>query len=148
MRAVEVKVPKGFAEEDLVGFVARVQALTVEPDAVARVAINARTGTIVSGAAVRISQVAITHGNLVITIAESPEVSQPEPFSDGTTTTVPRTEIGVEEQQANWVEVPQNASVADLAQALHAIGVTPRDLMEIFQLIKQAGALHADLKIM
>jgi flagellar P-ring protein precursor FlgI len=148
MKAVEIKVPKGFVEEDLVGFVARVQALTVEPDTVARVVINARTGTIVSGSGVRISKVAITHGSLIITIAESPQVSQPLPYSKGDTARVPRTDVGVSEPEANWVEVPDNASVADLAQALHAIGVTPRDLMEIFQLIKKAGALHADLKIM
>lgn len=148
MKAVEIKVPEGFAEENLVGFVARVQALTVEPDTVARVVINSRTGTIVSGDGVRISRVAITHGSLIISIAESPEVSQPEPFSDGETVVLPRTDIEVTEQEANWVEVPDNASVAELAQALHAIGVTPLDLMDIFQLLKRAGALHADLVIM
>jgi flagellar P-ring protein precursor FlgI len=148
MKAVEIKVPEGFAEENLVGFVARVQALTVEPDTVARVVINARTGTIVSGDGVRISKVAITHGSLIISIAESPEVSQPEPFSDGETVVLPRTDLEVNEQKANWVEVPDNASVAELAQALHAIGVTPLDLMDIFQLLKRAGALHADLVIM
>jgi flagellar P-ring protein precursor FlgI len=145
---VEVKVPKGFADEDLVGFVAGVQSLTVEPDSQSKVIINERTGTIVAGANVRISTVAITHGSLIITIAENPEVSQPLPYSEGETVTVDRTDLDVMEELGNFVVVPGNSSVADLAQALNAIGATPRDLVIIFQLIKKAGALHADLELM
>ena len=91
---------------------------------------------------------AITHGNLIITIAESPEVSQPLPFSDGETVVVDRTSLDVTEEEANFTVIPGNSSVADLAQALNAIGATPRDLVVIFQLIKKAGALHADLELM
>lgn len=148
MNSVEVKVPKGFVDEDLVGFVAGLQALTVRPDTTSKVIISERTGTIVAGADVRISTVAITHGNLIINIAENEEVSQPMPFSDGETTTVDRTSLDVVEEMANFTVIPGNASVADLAQALNAIGATPRDLVVIFQLIKKAGALHAELDLL
>lgn len=149
MAAIEIKVPRKYAEGNLVGFVAQIQAMTVEPDTPAKVVINPRTGTIVSGAGVRIGAVAITHGNLIITVAETPTVSQPPPLSpQGKTVTVPRTDVAVEEPEANFVQIGTKSTVADLAQALNAIGVTPRDLTGIFQLLKKAGALHADLVIM
>jgi flagellar P-ring protein precursor FlgI len=148
MKAVEIKIPKEFDENNLVRFVADMHALTVVPDALSKVIINERTGTIVAGSGVRVSTVAITHGNLIITIAETPEVSQPAPFSEGETVTVDRTELNVTEEPSNFVVVDSNTSVADLAQALNAIGATPRDLVVIFQLIKKAGALHADLELM
>lgn len=149
MKAVEVKVPRDYTDENLISFVAGVQALTLTPDVLSKVIINERTGTIVAGADVRVSTVAITHGNLIITIAESPEVSQPQPFSrTGDTVTVDRTDLNVSEEAANFTVIPSNSSVADLALALNAIGATPRDLVVIFQLIKKAGALHAKLEIM
>ncbi len=148
MKAVEIKIPKGYSENDLVGFVARVHSLTVEPDTPSKVIISERTGTLVAGTSVKISTVAIAHSNLTIMIAETPEVSQPLPFSDGETTTVDRTEISVNEQPGNIVLLKGTASAGDLAQALNAIGATPRDLVVIFQLIKKAGALHADLELM
>ncbi|MHC4945808.1 MAG: flagellar basal body P-ring protein FlgI [Planctomycetota bacterium] len=148
MKSVEVKIPKGF-DDNLIGFVAEVQTLKITPDSLAKVIINERTGTIVAGANVRISTVAITHGNLIITIAESPEVSQPMPYApEGETVIVDRTDLSVTEEPANFTIVPGNSSVADLAQALNAIGATPRDLVVIFQLIKKAGALHAKLELM
>ncbi|MFH2000189.1 MAG: flagellar basal body P-ring protein FlgI [Planctomycetota bacterium] len=149
MKAVEVKVPRDYSEDNLISFVAGVQALTLIPDMLSKVIINERTGTIVAGSDVRVSTVAITHGNLIITIAESPEVSQPLPFSKGgETVTVDRTDLNVSEEAANFTVIPSNSSVADLAMALNAIGATPRDLVVIFQLIKKAGALHAELEIM
>lgn len=148
MKTIAVKLPKGFAEEDLVGFISDVQSLRLIPSTLARVIINERTGTIVAGADVLVSTVAITHGDLIISIAESPEVSQPNPWALGKTTVVDRTDLSVAEEKSNFVVVPGNASVADLAQALNAIGATPRDLVVIFQLIKRAGALHAKLEVM
>jgi flagellar P-ring protein precursor FlgI len=148
MKAVEVKIPKGFDENNLVGFVADFHALTVVPDAPSKVIINERTGTIVAGSYVRVSTVAITHGNLIITIAETPEISQPAPMSRGRTAILDRTDLNVTEEQSNFMVVDGNTSVADLAQALNAIGATPRDLVIIFQLIKKAGALHAELELM
>ena len=149
MTSIRIKVPRKYAEGNLVGFVAQIQAMTVEPDTIAKVVINPRTGTIVSGAEVKIGAVAITHGNLIITVAETPEVSQPPPFAlVGKTVTVPRTDVSVEEPEANFVQIGKESTVADLAQALNAIGVTPRDLTGIFQLLKKAGVLHAELVIM
>ena len=120
MKAVEVKLPEGYSDEKLVGFVAKIQALTVAPDTPSKVVINERTGTIVSGTYVRISTVAITHGSLIISIAESPEVSQPAPYSKGETVVVPRSSVDVTEETGNFVVVPGNSSVSDLAQALIA----------------------------
>jgi flagellar P-ring protein precursor FlgI len=122
--------------------------LEVEPDVPARVVINERTGTIVAGEQVKISTVAIAHGNLAIVTAEEPQVSQPLPFARGKTTVVPRTELGVTEQNGMLKVVDRSVTVAELARALNALGVTPRDLIAIFQAIKQSGALHAELVIM
>ena len=115
----------------------------VEPNTVARVLINERTGTIVMGANVRLSQVAITHGNLIVSTAETPEVSQPAPFSEGETTVVPRTTVDVTEEGAVINVLEQNATVGELAASLNALGVSPRDLSVILQMLKESGALHA-----
>ena len=112
---------------------------------VARVVINERTGTVVVGHHVRISPVAVAHANLAVVTAETPEVSQPAPFSDGVTAVVPRTEINVVEERNPVVLLDQASTVGDLAQALNALGVTPRDLSSIFQQLQSAQALHADL---
>jgi flagellar P-ring protein precursor FlgI len=116
-------------------------------DAPARVVINERTGTVVAGENVKIATVAIAHGNLAIVTREAPQVSQPNGFSQGRTVVVPRTQIGVTEQPAQLYIAPQTVTVADLARALNALGVSPRDLISIFQAIKQAGALQAELVI-
>ncbi|MBU0753872.1 MAG: flagellar basal body P-ring protein FlgI [Planctomycetes bacterium] len=148
MKSVEVQVPKEF-DDNITGFVSQIHELKVRPGTQSKVIINERTGTILAGADVRISTVAITHGNLIITIAENPEVSQPSPFSEnGETVIVDRTDVNVTEEPASFAVIPGNSSVSDLAQALNAIGATPRDLVVIFQLIKRAGALHADLELM
>lgn len=148
MKSVEVKIPKEF-DDNVIGFVAQVQTLKIRPGTQSKVIINERTGTIVAGAEVRISTVAITHGNLIITIAENPEVSQPLPYTDGgETVVVDRTDLSITEEEADFTVISGNSSVADLTQALNAIGATPRDLVVIFQLIKKAGALHADLELM
>ncbi|MEZ6061518.1 MAG: flagellar basal body P-ring protein FlgI [Planctomycetaceae bacterium] len=128
-------------------FVARCQALTVTPDVGAKVTINERTGTIVFTENVRLSSVAITHGNLIVSTMESPEVSQPAPLSQGETTVVPRTQVDVTEQGGAVNVLNEPATVADLAASLNALGVTPRDLSSIFQMLKESGALHAELII-
>lgn len=126
--------------------IASMQQLTIEPDVKARVVINERTGTVVIGKNVKLSQVAITHANLSVINSETPEVSQPNPFGGGDTTVVPRTQIEVNEDKAFVSVLNQPATVGDLAAALNALGVTPRDLSSIFQQLKEAGALHADLE--
>lgn len=131
-------------------FIAQIEELPITPDSVARVIINERTGTIVAGENVRISTVAIAHGNLTITINERPEVSQPEPFAPAgaTTEVLDRTTIDVEEDEAKLNIIPEGASISEIARGLNVLGVSPRDLMAIFQALKRAGALHAELIIM
>ena len=100
------------------------------------------------GSDVRISTVAVAHGNLTITITNQVDVSQPAPFSDGETVVTENPEITVAEEQTNLMVVPEGVTISDLVKALNAIGVTPRDLISILQAIKAAGALHADLELM
>jgi flagellar P-ring protein FlgI len=129
---------------DLIG---EIGLLDVKPDTPARVIINERTGTVVAGENVTLSPVAVAHGNLFLRVSESPLVSQPNPFAAGTTTVVPRTQVGAIEERSRMIVLPKATSVADVARALNALGVTPRDLISIFQLLKEAGALHAELKV-
>lgn len=141
---VQVRVPTERIS-NVVGVIGEIGLLEITPDAPARVVINERTGTIVAGEHVKIATVAIAHGSLHITTAETPQVSQPAPFSRGETTVVPRTNVEIEEKGGELAVVERSVSVADLARALNALGVTPRDLISIFQSLKQAGALHAEL---
>jgi flagellar P-ring protein precursor FlgI len=129
-------------------FVSMVQQLPVEASSRARVVVNEATGTIIIGGDVKLSpDVALAHANLSITTGETPEVSQPLPFSQGETAVVPRTEITVEEESNSLSVIKENATVADLAQALNALGVTPRDLGMIFLNLRAQGALRAELII-
>jgi flagellar P-ring protein precursor FlgI len=128
-------------------FLAEVGLLEVRPDQTARVVINERTGTVVAGEYVSISPTAVAHGNLYIGVSISPIISQPAPLSGGTTVVVPRVTVAGSEQQARLVPLPRSTTVAEVARALNALGVTPRDLIAIFQAMKRAGALHADLII-
>jgi len=127
------------------GFVAACQQLTVEPDTVARVVINENTGTVVVGQNVRLSGVAITHGNIIVSTVETPGVSQPAPFSEGETVVVPNTTVDVTEQEAVLNVIEDSATIGDIAASLNALGVSPRDLSAIFQALKTSGALHAEL---
>ena len=146
---VVVDVP-GSEQARLVEFVSRVEQVTLPMDAPAKVVVNERTGTVIMGNQVRISTVAVSHGNLSIHIKSEFQVSQPPPFAPvgATTTTVPRTDIGVSEDKAGLAVVSGGASIGDVVSALNAIGATPRDLIAILQAIKRAGALNADLEIM
>ena len=110
-----------------------------QPETFARVIVDERTGTIVMGSDVRISTVAVAHGNLTITITNQVDVSQPAPFSDGETVVTDNPEITVAEEQTNLMVVPEGVTISDLVKALNAIGVTPRDLISILQAIKAAG---------
>ncbi|MDX9786433.1 MAG: flagellar basal body P-ring protein FlgI [Desulfobacterales bacterium] len=133
--------------DDVAGFLARVETLDVEPDVVAKIIVNEKTGTVVVGENVRISTVAISHGNLSITVRESADVSQPEAFGRGSTVVTPVTDIEIKEEGNKLMLIESGTTIRELVQALNAVGVTPRDLISIFQSIKAAGALQAELEI-
>lgn len=126
--------------------VGRIENLMVEPEDRAKVVIDHKAGTIVMGARVRISRVAVSQGNLTLTVSEAPVVSQPSPFSDGETVTVPRSFAEVREEPGiGFAEVAENTSLSQLVEGLNALGVRPRDMIDILKSIHAAGALHADL---
>jgi flagellar P-ring protein precursor FlgI len=128
--------------------IARIENLLVEPDTAAVVVVDDRTGTIVMGERVRIAKVAVSHGNLTVIVQENPEVSQPNPFGEGTTVVVPRTNLSVDTgADGRLAVVDGGASLEDLVAGLNALGVGPRDLIAILQAIKNAGALQAELVI-
>ena len=134
--------------QDPVDVLARIEDLRIEPDSPALVIIDEASGTIVMGANVRISTVAIAQGNLTIRVAETPEVSQPGPLSNGTTTTVPRTRIQVDDSGDKRLGILRGGvTLRDLVASLNALGVGPRDMISILQSIKAAGALQADLQV-
>jgi flagellar P-ring protein precursor FlgI len=143
--SVQVQVPGGH-EMAPVDFIARLEAIEVTPDIPARVVINERTGTIVATSRIRISNCAVSHGELTISIASSFDVSQPNPMSQGGSTAVtPRTETKVNEAKGMLITLGDMPTIEKVASGLNAIGVTPRDMMAIFQAMKQAGALQAEL---
>jgi flagellar P-ring protein precursor FlgI len=133
---------------DAIETLGEIEDLRVEPDSAAIVVIDEASGTIVMGANVRISTVAIAQGNLTIRVTETPEVSQPIPFSRGTTTTTPRTNIQIDDQHDRKLGIlSSGVTLRDLVASLNALGVGPRDLISILQSIKAAGALQADLEV-
>jgi len=144
---VKVKVPEAYRGRD-VAFLADLGTIEVDPDSLARIIINERTGTIVATATVRISHVAIAHGALTITVTSNLGVSQPGPFSrTGQTTVVPSTQTAVNETKGGFTVINEPPTIERLAAALNALGVSTRDLMAIFQSLKRSGALQAELII-
>jgi flagellar P-ring protein precursor FlgI len=145
---VLVSVPEGY-RGTVVDLMTDVEQLRVEPDQPARVVIDENTGTIVIGDDVRISTVAIAQGTLTIKVTETPQVSQPAPFSEtGETVVVPRTDIQVDESNTKLAVVNTGVSLQELVNGLNALGVTPRDLISILQAIKASGAMQAELEVM
>ncbi len=144
---IEVKVPQNYMG-NVVALVTMIESLGVTPDTVSKVIINERTGTVIMGENVRISTVAIAHGNLSIEIQEDSNVSQPLPFSRrGDTVVTPESEVQVQEGKNPIFLVNSGVSIAAVVKALNALGVSPRDLISIFQALKAAGALQAELEI-
>lgn len=143
--SVRVKLPAGMTNS-AVDFIAQLENLEVTPDAPARIIINERTGTIVATSRIRISSCAVSHGNITINVASTLDVSQPNPFSqNGETVVTPRTTTDVTENKSAVVVLPELPTVEKVASALNTLGATPRDVMAIFQAMKQAGALQAEL---
>ena len=143
---VQVLIPEVLRDRP-VEFLAHTLEVGVQPDVPARVVLNERTGTVVLGGDVRISEVSVTHGNLTIAVTERQGVSQPGPFSQGETVVVPEGEVVAEEEGSESVTFGPDTKVEDLIQSLQKVGVTPRDMIAIFQAIRAAGALHAELVV-
>jgi flagellar P-ring protein precursor FlgI len=122
--------------------------LRVEPERKARVVVDQRSGTIVMGEDVRISRVAVSQGNLTLRVEESPLVAQPNPFADGQTVVVPRSRAEIEEEPGiGLAEVAEGTSLSQVIAGLNALGVSPRDMIDILKSIKAAGALHAEFVV-
>lgn len=144
---VRVRIPEAL-QTSPVNFIALLEAIEVTPDTPARIVINERTGTIVANSRIQIASCAVSHGNLTINIASTLDVSQPNAFSErGRTVAAPRTETSASEGKGTMMVLPEMPTVEKVASTLNALGVTPRDIMAIFQAMKQAGALQAELVI-
>ena len=145
--AVAVKLPPAY-EARVVDFVAALEDIDVTPLRKARVVINERTGTIVAGGDVRLAPVAVVHGSLTIVVKETPTASQPTAaFSQGTTVVTPRTEIEANEGNRSMVYVPAAPTLADVASALGALGLSPREMGAVLQALRGAGALEAEVVV-
>src|SRR5580698_8257722 len=145
---VQLKIPANYTG-GVMGLLTDIEQVKVDPDQPAKVIIDQTSGVIVMGADVRISTVAIAQGNLTIRVQETPQVSQPAPFSNtGTTTEVPRTSIQIDDSKGNKMAVLNpGVSLQSVVDGLNALGVGPRDIISILQAIKAAGALQADITV-
>ncbi len=144
---VSVHLPENFVGRE-VPFISEIGGIDVSPDTLARIVINERTGTIVATSTVRLSHVAIASGSLTITVTSNVGVSQPNAFSSGgTTQSVPSTQTSVNEQKGGFTIINEPPTIERLAAALNALGVSTRDMMAIFQTLKRAGAIQAELII-
>lgn len=146
---VQLSVPAAYSG-NVVNLLTDIEQLRVEPDLPARVVIDEGSGIIVMGQNVRVSKVAIAQGNLTISVTETPQVSQPSPFSNtGQTVVVPRTNVNVDETKGRQLAlVDGSISLKELVDGLNALGVSPRDMISILQAIKAAGALQAEIEVM
>jgi len=145
---VAVHVPGDLPREATVSFLSSILEREISPAPFARVIVNERTGVIVMGEGVRITRGAITKGNLTVTIAETPEASQPGPFSEGQTEVLPRTSVLVEEEDRPLTIVNGAVTLSEVVEVLNVLGVTPRDMIQILQLMAQSGMLHAEVIVM
>jgi flagellar P-ring protein precursor FlgI len=162
---LKLKIPARL-QGKVVNLIARIGDLRVTPDNIAKIIVNEKTGTVVIGQNVSIQEVAVAHGNLSIQIKETKEVSQPLPFSPaglgagpkevgggiiaapgGSTIVTPDSDVRVAEEKNQLILIPPGNTIGELVKGLNAIGVTPRDLITILQVLKAAGALHGELEI-
>ncbi len=145
-RQVQVRLPANPAQH--VAFIGAVENLQVTPmPTAAKVIVNARTGSVVMNQAVRIEACAVAHGNLSVTVIADNAVAQPNPLAGGQTTRLTNAEIDVNQESGALLNLPAGANLADVVQALNAIGTNPQDLIAILQAMKMAGALRAELEI-
>ncbi len=142
---VKMEIPGDF-KGNMVPLMAALENMEITPDTVAKVVVDEKTGTIIVGRDVRISRVAVSHGNLQVTVQENLNVSQPGPFSGGTTAVTPSTDIAAREEKRN-LNILEGATLQELVDGLNAVGATPRDLISILRALKTSGALHAHLEV-
>ncbi len=144
---VQLTLPQKYPS-NVIALLTEIEQLQIEPDLPAKVVIDERSGVIVIGRDVRVSTVAVAQGNLTVTVAETPQVSQPAPFSRGRTVVVPRTRIGVQEDGKKLAVVQEGVSLQQLVDGLNALGIGPLDMIAILQAIKAAGAIQAEIEVM
>ncbi|NTW34612.1 MAG: flagellar basal body P-ring protein FlgI [Syntrophobacteraceae bacterium] len=144
--SIKLQIPEGYGDR-MVEMFSQLENMEVQPDVVAKVIINERTGTIVMGEHVRISPVAVAHGSLTVQVSENANVSQPLPFSKGETVVTPESKVEVQEGKGALAVIGGGVTIGQVVQGINAIGATPRDLINILQAIKAAGALQAELEI-
>ena len=145
-RVIQVKTPVG--ESERVAFLGAIESLTVNPaQAMAKVIINARTGSVVMNQTVTLDPSAVSHGNLSVIISTEPVISQPAPLSNGVTVVTAQSQIEIHQQPGEVMLLKNSASLADVVKALNSIGATPQDLLAILQALKASGALHAELEV-
>ena len=148
MDAVSIKVNSPLDPSRRVAFLSFLENINVVPgDSAAKIIINSRTGTIVIGKHVMVTEAAVTHGSLTVTISEQPKVSQPNSFSRGTTTVVPRSGIKIDQEKSRMFLFKTGVSLKDIVRAVNRVGAAPGDLVAILEALKQAGALRAELVI-
>lgn len=146
---VRLVMPKSY-QGQMIRLLTDIERLQVEPDQVAKVVIDEQSGIIVIGRDVRVSTVAVAQGALTVTITETPQVSQPQPFSEGgQTRVVPRTQVQVTDENTNKIAlVHEGVTLQQLVDGLNALGIGPRDMIAILQSIKAAGALQAEIEVL
>jgi flagellar P-ring protein FlgI len=145
---VRIDLPQRY-DGNIVDLLTDIEQLIVEPDLAARVVIDENSGIIVMGQDVKVSMVAVAQGNLTVTIAETPEVSQPLPFANGQTAVVPRSDVFVnDDPDAKLAIVPDAVTLKQLVDGLNALGIGPRDMISILQAIKASGALQAEIEVL
>ncbi len=142
---VTLDIPSDF-RGNIVPLMASLENIEITPDIAAKVVVDEKTGTIILGRDVRISRVAVAHGNLQVLVSENQDVSQPGPFSGGSTVVTPSTDIATREESRN-LNILEGATLQELVDALNSVGATPRDLISILRSMKAAGALHAHLEV-
>ena len=144
---VQLSIPPKY-HGNVVELITEIEQLQVEPDLPAKIVIDERSGVIVMGRDVRVSMVAVAQGNLTVAITETPQVSQPAPFSRGQTRVVPRTQVGVTEEGKKLATIRDGVSLQHVVDGLNALGIGPRDMISILQAIKASGAIQADIEVM
>lgn len=146
--ATSVRVSAPVDQGQKVGFAGMIEGLNLElDDAPAKIIVNSKTGTVVINSMVRLKPAAVSHGNLVVTISEDPQVSQPNPLSRGQTAVTQNSDIGVKEEKSRMFAFKPGVSLDEIVQAVNNVGASPSDLAAILEALKTAGALHAELII-